>query len=86
MTTALSVSSLVTSAIFAIYKRKPVIIIVGLPAMLRGFASGVFLFFSFFFKALLPVKGKKSHVPETIKDAKGKSQSRDLNHQFTIKD
>lgn len=61
MTTALSVSSLVTSAIFAIYKRKPVIIIVGLPAMLRGFASGVFLFFSFFLRPFSQFK-EKNHM------------------------
>lgn len=72
-TTVFSVSSLVTSAIFTIYKRKPVMIIVGLPATLSVSASGVFLFLTFFLRPSLRKK-KKSRVLEIIKDVKGRSR------------
>lgn len=48
-------------------------IIVGLPAMLRVSASGVFLFLTFFLRPFSQFKGKKKlHVLEIIEVVKGR--------------
>lgn len=54
--------------------------------MLRVSASGVFLFLTFFLRSSSQFKGKKkSHVPEIIKDAKGRSQSSIINERLNLR-
>lgn len=52
--------------------------------MLKVSASGVFLFLTFFLRPFSQFKEKKSHIPETIKDAKGRSQSSVYNKKLGL--